>query len=175
MKSSGPKIAQSCVDRYKYTRGRERKTAKLQHLRRDNAVLPCILSGVKLPCLGCRSSVGFLRRVPVLLVFYSSTGLNRILSYESLSKCHLLCRNYKGKNSFSCPIHIQIDYCQPFPRGPFDLTFPSYCDVARARIFLVHCTRPVFADVYWMRSTLRQEYETQLKSSDTVLYAVNEM
>jgi hypothetical protein len=39
---------------------------------RDNPVLPCLLSGVKLLRLGCGSSACGLRRVPALLVFYSS-------------------------------------------------------------------------------------------------------
>jgi hypothetical protein len=54
--ASGRNITLSLDDRYKYTRGWERKTAKRQHIRRDNPVLPCILSDVKLLRLGCRSS-----------------------------------------------------------------------------------------------------------------------
>jgi hypothetical protein len=66
------KITPSLDDRYKYTLGREGKTAKRKHILRDNPVLPCKLSDVKLSRLGCRSSTYGLRRMPALLAFYSS-------------------------------------------------------------------------------------------------------
>jgi hypothetical protein len=52
--------------------------------RRDNPVLPCILPDVKLLRLGCISSACGLRRVPALLVFYSSFGSQNTVQCKSL-------------------------------------------------------------------------------------------
>jgi hypothetical protein len=88
--------------------GREGKSAKRQHIRRDNPVLPCIVSYVKLLRSGCRSSACGLRRVPVLPVFYSSVGSQNIVECKShCIKMQPIVWKLKGENVFSYTVHAQ--------------------------------------------------------------------
>jgi hypothetical protein len=71
MQYSGHKITPSFIDSYKCTHWGGEDCEGVAHME-SNPLLPCILSDVKLLCLGCRNSACRLRRESALLVFYSS-------------------------------------------------------------------------------------------------------
>jgi hypothetical protein len=101
-----------------------------EHIQRDNPVLPCFLSdvkSVKLLRLGCRSSACGFRRVPTLLVFYSSFGSQNIVQCRSQCiKMPPIMPKLKRENVFSKSIHAQTESLLSYPPPP------SYCDVAKA-------------------------------------------
>jgi hypothetical protein len=123
---SGRKITPTFVDRYKYEGWRGRRRSNITWGEITQSFL--VLSDVKLLCLGCKSSACRLRRVPALLVFYSSFDLQNTVSCKSQCiRMPPIVPRLKGK-MFSDRFFLVL-----LPLAFSVIHSPSYCDVAQAR------------------------------------------
>jgi hypothetical protein len=125
------------------------RTAEWYHIRRDNPVLPCFLSDVKLLRFGCRSSVCGLRRVSALLVFCSSFGSQNSVVQKSVCQNAIDYVEIKGEKCFQ--LHYTCSDRLSVVLLPLALSMfrSPLSDVAEARSYFAST---VLCNVYTQRS-----------------------